>query len=88
MVELAQQINLILSAPTEYNAKNFKKAFKEDTLEILELFMTFLKEAELNEVTDYHKVIEAVVEQKERLWENRNAFTCKSFRLNDRFRTR
>jgi len=65
LVELAQQINLILSAPTEYNAKNFKKAFKEDTPKILELFMELLNEAELNEVSDYHKVIEAVVEQKD-----------------------
>ncbi len=65
MVELADQINLILNAPTEYNAKNFKKAFKEDTPEILNTFMNLLKEAELNEVADYHKVMEAVVEQKE-----------------------
>ncbi len=65
LVELAEQVNLILNAPTEYNAKNFKKAFKEDTPKILALFMTLLKEAELNEVADYHKVIEAVVEQKE-----------------------
>ncbi len=65
LVELAEQVNLILNAPTDYNAKNFKKAFKEDTPEILALFMTILKEAELNEVADYHKVIEAVVEQKE-----------------------
>ncbi len=65
MVELAEQVNLILNAPTEYNAKNFKKAFKEDTPEILNTFMNLLKEAELNEVADYHKVIEAVVEQKE-----------------------
>ena len=65
LVELAEQVNLILNAPTEYNAKNFKKAFKEDTTEILELFMTLLKEVDLNEVSDYHKVIERVVEQKE-----------------------
>ncbi len=65
LVELASQINLILNAPTEYNAKNFKKAFKEDTPEILNTFMNLLKEAELNEVADYHKVMEAVVEQKE-----------------------
>ena len=65
MVELAEQVNLILNAPTEYNAKNFKKAFKEDTPEILNTFMNLLKEAELNEVADYHKVIEAVVEKKE-----------------------
>jgi len=65
LVELASQINLILNAPTEYNAKNFKKAFKEDTPEILNTFMKLLKEADLNEVADYHKVMEAVVEQKE-----------------------
>ncbi len=65
LVELAEQVNLILNAPNEYNAKNFKKAFKADTPEILELFMKLLNEAELNEVSDYHKVIEAVVKQKE-----------------------
>ncbi|WP_457745922.1 glutamate--tRNA ligase [Sulfurimonas sp.] len=65
LVELAEQVKLILNAPSEYNAKNFKKAFKADTPEILALFMGLLKEAELNEVADYHKVIEAVVEQKE-----------------------
>ena len=65
MVELATQVNLILNAPTQYNAKNFKKAFKEDTPEILNTFMGLLKDAELNEVADYHKVIESVVEEKE-----------------------
>jgi len=65
LVELANQIKMILTAPTEYNGKNFKKAFKADTEEILTLFMVRLKEATLDEVSDYHKVIETVVEQKE-----------------------
>ena len=65
LVQLAEQINLILNAPVEYNAKNFKKAFKADTEEILSLFVELLKRAELNEVADYHKVIESVVEQRE-----------------------
>ncbi len=65
LVELAEQINLILNAPVEYNPKNFKKAFKADTEEILSLFVELLKRAELNEVADYHRVIEAVVEQRE-----------------------
>ncbi|SFV64596.1 Glutamyl-tRNA synthetase [hydrothermal vent metagenome] len=65
LVELATQVNLILNAPSEYNAKNFKKAFKADTIEILNTFMALLKEADLDEVADYHKVIERVVEQKE-----------------------
>ncbi len=65
LVELAEQINMILNAPVEYNAKNFKKAFKADTEEILSLFVELLKRAELNEVADYHKVIESVVEQRE-----------------------
>ncbi|SFV56983.1 Glutamyl-tRNA synthetase [hydrothermal vent metagenome] len=65
LVELATQVNLILNVPSEYNAKNFKKAFKADTIEILNTFMVLLKEAELDEVADYHKVIEMVVKQKE-----------------------
>ena len=67
LVELAEQINLILNAPTEYNAKNVKKAFKGDAKEILADFVKELKEAEdsLKAPSDYHAIIEKIVADKE-----------------------
>ncbi len=67
MVELAEQINLILTAPIEYNAKASKKAFKGEAISILEAFATSLKEAEgtLATSADYHAVIEKIVAEKE-----------------------
>ena len=67
MVELAQQVNLILNAPTEYNAKNVKKAFKGEAKEILADFATLLKSSEesLKTPADYHAVIEKIVADKE-----------------------
>jgi glutamyl-tRNA synthetase len=67
LVELAQQIELILNAPTEYNPKNAKKAFKGEAKEILKEFATMLKgwDTPLIEPTDYHKVLEKIVETKE-----------------------
>ena len=67
LVELAEQINIILNAPTEYNAKNVKKAFKGEAKEILADFAKELKEAEdsLKTPADYHAVIEKIVADKE-----------------------
>jgi len=66
LVELAEQINLILNRPTEYNPKNAKKAFKGDAKEILEDFANMLKDSDsLNTPTDYHKVLENIVEKRE-----------------------
>jgi glutamyl-tRNA synthetase len=67
LVELAEQINIILDAPTEYNAKNVKKAFKGEAKEILADFVTALKSSEnsLNSPADYHAVIEKIVAEKE-----------------------
>ncbi len=67
MVELAEQINLILDAPIEYNAKASKKAFKGEAIGILTAFATSLKEAEEGLATpaDYHAVIEKIVAEKE-----------------------
>ncbi|SFV53171.1 Glutamyl-tRNA synthetase [hydrothermal vent metagenome] len=66
LVELAEQINLILNRPTEYNPKNAKKAFKGDAKEILEDFSNMLKDTDsLSIPTDYHKVLENIVEKRE-----------------------
>ena len=66
LIELAEQINLILNRPTEYNPKNAKKAFKGDAKEILEDFANMLKDSDsLNTPTDYHKVLENIVEKRE-----------------------
>jgi glutamyl-tRNA synthetase len=67
LVELANQINLILNAPTEYNPKNAKKAFKGKAKEILSDFATTLKEWDkpLTSPKEYHEVIEHIVKTKE-----------------------
>jgi glutamyl-tRNA synthetase len=67
MVELAEQVQLILNAPTEYNAKNFKKAFKGEALEILSDFIKILEDAKdkLVEPVEYHSLIEKIVNEKE-----------------------
>jgi glutamyl-tRNA synthetase len=65
LVELAEQINLILNAPTEYNAKNFKKAFKGSAVEILSDFTYLLKESGAVTPAEYHAVMEKIVEEKE-----------------------
>jgi glutamyl-tRNA synthetase len=65
LVELAEQIKLILNAPLEYNAKNFKKAFKGNALEILLAFSDSLKESGASTPAQYHEVIEKIVAEKE-----------------------
>ena len=65
LVELAEQINLILNAPTEYNAKNAKKAFKGDAVEILGEFVEMLKGANASTKEEYHAVIESIVAKRE-----------------------
>ena len=65
MVELASQINLVLTAPVEYNAKNAKKAFKGEAAEILTEFAQMLKASGANTPTEYHAVMEKIVAEKE-----------------------
>jgi glutamyl-tRNA synthetase len=67
LVELAKQIELILKAPTEYNAKNLKKAFKGKAKEILAEFATTLKEWDtpLQTPLEYHAVIDKIIKTKE-----------------------
>jgi len=65
MVELAAQINLILDAPTGYNEKNAKKAFKGDAMEILAEFSEMLKKSNASTKEEYHAVIENIVAKRE-----------------------
>jgi glutamyl-tRNA synthetase len=67
LVELAEQIKLILNAPTAYDPKAVKKAFKGDAKEILTDFIAMLQtwEKPLHLPSDYHEVLEAIVAEKE-----------------------
>ncbi|RUM73185.1 MAG: glutamate--tRNA ligase [Sulfurovum sp.] len=67
LVELAEQIKLILNAPTVYDPKAVKKAFKGDAKEILTDFIAMLQtwEKPLHLPSDYHEVLEAIVAEKE-----------------------
>jgi len=67
LVELANQINMILNPPKEYDAKTSKKAFKGSAKEYLTEFAEMLKSWDKPLVTppDYHKVIEEFVAKKE-----------------------
>jgi glutamyl-tRNA synthetase len=66
LVELADQINLILKAPIEYNPKAFKKAFKGRAKEILSEFIDTLNswDKPLNTPPEYHAVLEKFVSNK------------------------
>jgi len=67
LVELAEQINLILTAPTAYDEKAVKKAFKGEAKEILTDFIAMLQtwETPLHLPSDYHAVMEKLVAEKE-----------------------
>ncbi|WP_295418968.1 glutamate--tRNA ligase [Sulfurovum sp.] len=67
LVELAEQINLILTSPTEYDEKSVKKAFKGEAKEILTDFIAMLQtwEKPLHLPSDYHEVMEKIVADKE-----------------------
>ncbi len=67
LVELAEQINLILATPSEYDEKSSKKAFKGETKVTLDDFATMLQnwDKTLHLPCDYHEVMEKLVETKE-----------------------
>ncbi len=66
MKELALLIKSILEAPTEYDDKAVKKAFKEDSIAVLKAFSEKIETAEaLHLPTDYHHVMESVVSEME-----------------------
>ena len=63
--DLADLIGEVLGAPVVYEEKAVKKAFKEDSAEILSDFADRLKKAEnLHLPIDYHHVMEELVNEK------------------------
>jgi glutamyl-tRNA synthetase len=67
LVELAEQINLILTVPSQYDEKSSKKAFKGEAKVILGDFAAILQDWDktLHLPCDYHEVMEKIVETKE-----------------------
>ena len=67
LVELAEQINLILTTPSQYDEKASKKAFKGEAKTILGDFAAMLQnwDKTLHLPCDYHEVMEKLVETKE-----------------------
>jgi glutamyl-tRNA synthetase len=65
LVELADQIRLITDAPTAYDDKAVKKAFKGDAKEVLADFITMLQEANPTTQEAYHDVMQALVAKRE-----------------------
>jgi glutamyl-tRNA synthetase len=67
LIELADQINLILTSPSEYDEKASKKAFKGEAKTILADFAVMLQnwDKTLHLPCDYHEVMEKIVETKE-----------------------
>ena len=65
LVELADQIRLITEAPTEYDEKASKKAFKGEAAEILTDFAAMLREANPQTQEEYHDVMQAIVAKRE-----------------------
>ena len=66
LIELKDNIKMILDAPTEYDPKAVKKAFKGSAKEILKEFKEELLNAkELHLPSDYHRVMEEFVKSKE-----------------------
>ena len=66
MKELAELIPTIIEAPTAFDAKAVKKAFKGNAVEVLEAFTAKLETvSELHLPSDYHAQMEALVTEME-----------------------
>ncbi len=67
LAEIAGQIKMILDAPQNYNEKELKKAFKEDTADILNDFMALLRDSKdsLHLPCDYHALLEKLVAKRQ-----------------------
>jgi len=64
--ELAELAREIVTTPTSYDEKAIKKALKGNALEVLQEFATQLSNAqELHLPSDYHHIMEAVIEKME-----------------------
>ena len=65
LVELAEQIQLIITPPSKYDEKAVKKAFKADTKEILKEFASMLQERQPNSKEEYHNLMKEIVDRRE-----------------------
>ena len=65
LVELAEQIKLILEAPTQYDEKSAKKAFKGEAKAILNAFADMLALTQPTTQEAFHSVMEKIVQEKE-----------------------
>lgn len=65
LVALTEQIKLITTAPTAYDAKSSKKAFKGEAKEILSAFADMLALAQPTTKEAFYSVMEKIVEEKE-----------------------
>jgi glutamyl-tRNA synthetase len=65
LVELAEQIKLILDAPTQYDEKSAKKAFKGEAKAILNAFADMLALTQPTTQEAFHSVMEKIVQEKE-----------------------
>ncbi|UFS62429.1 glutamate--tRNA ligase [Sulfurimonas sp. HSL-3221] len=66
LVELAEMVKEVLTAPTAYDEKAFKKAVKPDSKAVLEAFAAKVEAtSELHLPTDYHALMETVVSEME-----------------------
>lgn len=64
--EMAELIKEVLQTPTSYDEKAVKKAFKADSVEILNAFVDkILASSELHLPSDYHRLMEEVVNEME-----------------------
>ncbi|MCK4974624.1 MAG: glutamate--tRNA ligase [Sulfurimonas sp.] len=64
--ELAELTNEILTTPTSYDEKAVKKAFKENTIEILNTFGAKISsDGELHLPSDYHHLMQEIVDEME-----------------------
>jgi glutamyl-tRNA synthetase len=65
LVELAEQIKRITTAPTAYDEKSAKKAFKGEAKAILSAFADMLALTQPTTKEAFHSVMEKIVEEKE-----------------------
>ncbi len=65
LVELAEQIRLIIDAPTAYDAKATQKAFKGDAIAILRDFAARIETARPQTQEAYHTIMQELVAERE-----------------------
>ncbi len=65
LVELAEQIRLIIDAPTAYDEKAAKKAFKGEAKEILTAFAETLRALSPDSQEAYHDAMQQIVAERE-----------------------